>query len=195
MSILSGFLPQAKEFMMRQIFIGILLFAAASVAISQESIKLVPNFRIGPPLVETCRGADLSVRHANDDAAMGGHLLTDYAFKNNSSSACTLKGYPRFELLAKSGQLLPKGRAINSRELMGDEAASDPQLVTIEAGKEAIFRVYTNNGGAGYAGKGCPTSRKVRIIAPGTTRAFMLKDEIRSCQKVQVSAVRAGSSD
>lgn len=176
---------------MHKLLIGIILLAAASAARGQHSIKLAPNFRLGPQSIEPCRGADLSPRHANDDAAMGGHLLTEYAFKNNSASACTLKGYPRFELLNKSAQLLPKGRAVHSRKLMGDEAASDPQLITIEAGKEAVFRVYTNNGGAGYMGKPCPMSRFVRIIAPGTTRAFVLKDEIRSCQKVQVSAVRA----
>ena len=178
---------------MVKLLIGIILLAAASAAMGQESIKSAPNFRIGPQTVEPCRGPDLSVRHVSDDAAMGGHLLTDYAFKNNSSNACTLKGYPRFELLSKSGQLLPNGRAISSRKLMGEETATTPQLITIEAGQEAMFRVYTNNGGAGYSGKGCPTSRKVRIIAPGTTRAFMLKEEIRSCQKVQVSAVRAGT--
>jgi len=180
---------------MRKLWIGIILLAASTAVMGQESIKLAPNFRIGPQSVLPCRGADLSVRHVNDDAAMGGHLLTDYAFKNNSSSACTLKGYPRFELLTKSGQLLPRGRAINSRQLMGEETPTTPQLVTIEAGKEAMFRVYTNNGGAGYMGKPCPMSPKVRIVAPGTTRAFMLKDEIRSCQKVQVSAVRAGSPE
>jgi hypothetical protein len=76
---------------------------------------------------------------------------------------------------------------------MGEETGTAPQLVTIEAGKEATFRVYSNNGGAGYSGKGCPTSRKVKIIAPGTTRVFMLRDEIRSCQKVQVSAVRVAA--
>jgi hypothetical protein len=180
---------------MLKLLVGIIFLASASAVTAQNSIKLVPNFRIGPQTVEPCRGADLSVRHVNDDAAMGGHLLTDYAFKNNSSNACTLKGYPRFELLSKSGQLLPNGRAINSRKLMGEETATTPQLVTIEAGKEANFRVYTNNGGAGYSGKGCPTSHKVRIVAPGTTRAFMLKEEIRSCQKVQVSALRAGSAE
>jgi len=177
---------------MRSMLIGTVLLIAASAATGQESIKLAPNFRIGPA---PCRGEDLFVRHVTDDAAMGGHYLSDYAFKNNSSRPCTVKGYPRFELLNKSGRLLPKGRAINSRELPGDDAQPAPQLVTIEAGKEAIFRVYSNNGGAGYTAKGCPTSRKVRIIAPGTTRAFTLKDEIRSCQAVQVSAVRAGSPD
>jgi hypothetical protein len=172
---------------------GIVLLASASTVPAQNSIKLVPNFRSSLQTVKPCRGAELSVRHVNDDAAMGGHLLTDYAFKNNSANACTLKGYPRFELLTRSAQLLPNGRAINTRKLMGEETATAPQLVTIEAGKEATFRVYTNNGGAGYSGKGCPTSRKVRIVAPGTTRAFILKEEIRSCQKVQVSAVRAGT--
>ena len=176
---------------MLKLLIGIILLACASTVTAQDSIKLAPNFRIGLQTVEPCRGADVSVRHVNDDAAMGGHLLTDYAFKNNSLNACTLKGYPRFELLSAAGQLAPNGRAVNSRKLMGEETATVPQLVTIEAGKEAVFRVYTNNGGAGYSGKGCPTSRKVRIIAPGTTRAFILKEEIRSCQKVQVSAVRA----
>jgi hypothetical protein len=180
----------AKEFMLLKLLIGIIFLASASAVTAQNSIKLVPNFRIGPA---PCRSADLSVRHVTDDAAMGGHLLTDYTFKNNSSSSCALKGYPGFELLNKSGGLLPKGRAINSRQLMGDEAQTPPQLIRIEPGKEATFRVYTNNGGAGYSGKGCPTSRKVRIIAPGTTRAFVLKEEIRSCQKVQVSAVRAGT--
>ena len=180
---------------MPKFLIGVILLASASAVMAQNSIKLAPNFRIGPPAIIPCRGEDLSVRHVNDDAAMGGHLLTEYAFKNNSSSACTLKGYPHFELLTKSGGLLPKGRAINSRQLMGDEAQTAPQLITIEAGKEASFRVYTNNGGAGYMGKPCPMSWKVRIIAPGTTRAFMLKDEIRSCQAVQVSVVRTASPE
>jgi Domain of unknown function (DUF4232) len=202
MSILSKFLPTerrhstfAKNSMMPKLLIVIILLASASAVVAQNSIKLAPNFRVGAQSVEPCRGPDLSVRHANDDAAMGGHLLTDYAFKNNSASACTLKGYPRFELLNKSGGLLPKGRAINSRQLMGEDVPSAPRLVTIEAGKEATFRVYTNNGGAGYTGKGCPTSRKVRIVAPGTTQALILKDEIRSCQKVQVSAVRVASPE
>ena len=177
---------------MHKLLIATVLLFGAATAAAQTTIKLAPNFRIGP---QPCRGADLSPRHVTDDAAMGGHLLSDYAFKNDSLRACTLKGYPVFELLNKSGALLRKGRAINSRKLMGDEAESDPQLVRIQPGKEAIFRVYSNNGGAGYTGKGCPTSRWVRIVAPGTTRAFVLKAEIRSCQTVRVSAIRPGSAD
>jgi uncharacterized protein DUF4232 len=180
---------------MRQLMIGIVLLAAASAAMAQTRIKLAPNFRLGSQTVAPCRGADLSSRHVTDDAAMGGHNLSDYAFKNDSMNACTLKGYPVFELLNKSARLLPKGRAVNSRKLMGDDAELTPQLVTIEPGKEAVFRVYSNNGGAGYMGKPCPVSRFVRIIAPGTTRAFVLKNGIRFCQQVKVSAVRPSSPE
>jgi len=157
-----------------------LLAAASSAAAGQASTRrLVP-----------CRGEVLSVRHVSDDAAMGGHNLIDYAFKNNSSSLCTLKGYPRYELLVRSGKVRRRGRAINSQQLPGADAKEPSQLITLEPGKEAGFRVYYNNGGAGYLGTPCPLSRKVRIKAPATMRSFDLREEIRSCRRVLVSAVR-----
>lgn len=177
---------------MQKLLILFILIGTAAVAEAQEQIKLVPNFQIGPA---ACKGANLSVRHANDDAAMGGHNLTDYAFKNESAAPCTLKGYPRFELLTKPGGLMRRGRGVNTRKLIGDDEPQAPQLVTIDAGKEAIFRVYTNNGGAGRLGKPCPTSHAVRIVAPGTTRAFVLKDHLTTCVPVQVSAVRVMTND
>jgi hypothetical protein len=123
---------------------------------------------------------------------MGGQNTIDYAFKNDSALPCTLMGYPRFELLDKSRKVRPRGRAINSRQLPGDESKQPPQSVTIEPGKEAWFRVYYDSGGAGYVGKPCPVSRMVWISAPGTTRSFVLPEKITSCRKVNVSAVRSG---
>jgi hypothetical protein len=170
-----------------------LLAAASSTAMSQAKRTLINYIAIPVSVtIAPCRGEDLSVRHVTDDAAMGGQNLIVYALKNNSSAACTLDGYPRYELLDKSGKLRPRGRAINSQQLPGDEAKRPPQLVTIEPGKEAWFRVYYNSGGAGYLGKPCPVSRKVRIVAPGTTKSFFLKEDITSCTTVQVSSVRGG---
>jgi hypothetical protein len=139
----------------------------------------------------SCHNQDLSVRHVTDDAAMGGVNMIAYAFKNTSSSPCTLKGYPRFELLDKSGAVRPRGRAINSRKLVGDDEPHPPVLVTIEPGKEVGFRVYYNSGGAGYLGKPCPVSRRVRITAPSTTRRFILREQITSCRTVEISAIRS----
>jgi hypothetical protein len=187
--------------MRRILFLLGLMAAASSVAVSQS----LPNRSIPPSAPSTtstiepprlplpsvqCRGADLSVRQVSDDAAMGGEHLILYAWRNNSSMPCTLKGYPRYELLDKLGAVRPRGRAINSQQLPVDEEKMRPQLVTIKPAQETWFRVHYNSGGAGYIGKPCPVSRKVRIVAPGTTRAFILKENITSCRTVEVSTVR-----
>src|SRR5258708_1380364 len=128
-------------------FLG-LMAAAASVAMSQSApIRPIPpsaptipptaprvdrmpsepssSSTIEPPRLPLpsvqCRGADLSVRQVFDNAAMGGEHLMLYAWRNNSSMPCTLKGYPRYELLDKLGSARPRGRAISSQQLPGDE--------------------------------------------------------------------------
>ncbi len=180
---------------MRVAILLTLLAATWSVAAGQAANRETVYARsanVGAPA--HCRGEDLSVRHVTDDAAMGGHNLIDYAFRNNSSSPCTLTGYPRFELLDKIGRVRPHGRAINSQRLPGDERIEPAQVVTLEPGKEAGFRVYYNNGGAGHMGTPCPLSQRVRISAPGTRRNFELREEIRSCRSVLISAVRNSPS-
>ena len=176
----------------RRTFLTLAILAACSfVAGAQPDYRTTPYK--GPiHLPQSCRDRDLTVRQVTDDAAMGGEHLGLYAFRNNSLRACTLKGYPRFQLLNKAGGMLLRGQAINSQQLVVDEVKHPPQLVTIEAGAEAWFRVHYNSGGAGYMGKPCPTSSKVRIVAPGTTRPLLLKDKITSCRRVEVSAVRSG---
>ncbi|MEK6337189.1 MAG: DUF4232 domain-containing protein [Acidobacteriota bacterium] len=145
-----------------------------------------------PLRAATCRGADLSVREVMDDAAMGGEHLASYALRNNSSLPCSLKGYPRYELLDKAGRLRLRGRAVNSQQLPGDDTRVLPQLVTLEAGKEGWFKVHYNSGGAGYTGKPCPVSNRVRIMAPGTTRPMIVKADITSCRTIEISTVRGG---
>jgi hypothetical protein len=167
----------------------LVLVAAASSSVAGQSPRM--NHVGAVVAVAPCRGADLAVRQVDDDQAMGGVHLATYAFKNTSSTSCTLMGYPRFELLGKSGAVWPGGRAVNSQKLISDETKQPPQLVTIEPGKEVTFRIYFNSGGAGYMGKPCSISHKERITAPGTTRRFVLKDEIQSCIRVSVSAVRS----
>ena len=165
---------------MRLAILLTLLAAASSVAAGQAKIKetaYANSANVGA--LVPCRGEELTVRHVSDDAAMGGHYLIDYALRNTSSSPCTLKGYPRYELLDRSGKVRRRDRAINSQQLPGDEKKEPPQLITLEPGKEAGFRVYYNSGGAGHIGKPCPVSRKIRITAPGTTRHFVRREEIQ----------------
>jgi len=175
---------------MRGAFLLLLLMAASATVLAQPDARTtIYKGPVQMPL--SCRNQDLSVRHVTDDAAMGGLRLIVYAFKNKSASACTLKGYPRFELLGKTGTVRPHGRAVNSQQLPGDEEKQPPQLVTLEPAKEAGFRVHYSTGGAGYLGKPCPVTRRVRIVAPGTTRRFVLREEIALCNGLEISAVRS----
>lgn len=176
---------------MRGTFLLLIIMVAAAATASAQPNARTTTYKGPISLAQPCRNGALSVRHVTEDAAMGGHNTIDYAFKNKSQSSCTLFGYPRFELLDKSGKVRPRGRAINSRQLPGEETKLTPQLVTIQPGEEAAFRVYYNSGGAGYMGKPCPVSPKVRIEAPGTTRRFILRGQITSCRDLSVSAIRA----
>ena len=174
--------------MRRTILLLVVIAATSATALGQPDPRT--TIYKGPVrMAFTCGGQDLTVRHVTDDAAMGGQRTIDYAFKNISTSPCTLIGFPGFELLDKSGTVRPGGRAINSANLLGDETNQQTRPVIIEPGHEAGFRVYYNSGGAGYVGKPCPLSRKVRIMAPGTFRRFVLREQIRSCRSVEVCAV------
>ena len=175
---------------MRRTILLLAVIAATSATASGQPDPRTTTYKGPIKIALPCRDQDLSVRHVTDDAAMGGQRTIEYAFKNKSSSPCSLIGYPRFELLDKVGMVPPRGRVISSQQLPGDEAKQPPRLVTIAPGEDAGFRIYYNSGGAGYLGKRCPRSRKVRITAPGTTRHFVLRKQITSCREVQVSSVR-----
>jgi hypothetical protein len=140
-----------------------------------------------------CVRPSLTLKEGETDAAMGGVRATDYVFTNTSSSPCTLNGYPRVELLSSSGVVAR--RAMGSDQLPGTTEKTSPQLVTLEPGKTAWFRLYYNSGGAGHIGKACPTYHKLRIVAPETTRAFLLRTDMQSCRRTElnVSAVRSGA--
>lgn len=143
----------------------------------------------GSPASAPCSDNQLSVRHLSEDAAMGGLRNMQYILTNTSSSACTLKGYPRVELLNKTGGLARGGRAKNGLTLMGEDYEKEPKLVTLEPGKTATFWIDYHARGAGYMGRPCPTYRKVRVTAPGTNRGFVLRVDIEVCYGLEVSPI------
>jgi hypothetical protein len=137
-----------------------------------------------------CRDGQLSVRKVNEDAAMGGVRMNEYALTNTSHAPCTLKGYPRFEVLSASGRVVRRGHAA-----AGEAAAGHPEVLTVEAGKEATFSVSYNAGGAGRVGKPCPNYPKVRITAPGGRRGLALRDGLQLCGGLEVSPVGPPSGE
>ena len=128
-----------------------------------------------------CRDSQLSVRDIGGDAAMGGVRSIVYAFRNVSRTPCTLEGFPRFEVLYRSGRVVRRGRAREQEMLPGP--------VTVEPRKTAVFSVNYNAGGAGRVGKPCPTYPRVRITAPGNRRGAVLRADIQLCGDVEVLPV------
>ena len=138
------------------------------------------------PRARQCVREDLRIKEGETDAAMGGVRETPYTFTNISSSACTLDGYPALELLNQKGMVVRRA----TKQKSGEPTA----VVTLDPGKTAWFNLNYNSGGAGHMGKPCPTYPKLKIIAPGTTRAFVLRSGVQSCPRtdLQVSAIQSG---
>jgi uncharacterized protein DUF4232 len=185
--------PRRNHRLLRMLFaccaLSMLFFQNASAQEKQD-------FTHGKGLAaKRCHENQLSASHVSEDAAMGGVRTIVYAFNNTSSSPCTLSGYPHFEVLSRSGRIVRGGRAARGLTRLGDDARMPPRLVTIEPGKTATFTVYYNAGGAGYMGKPCPVYRRVRIIAPGTKRGVVLREEIQLCSSLEVSPVRLPSGE
>ena len=155
---------------------------------SHESI-FTKDLGNGPaqPRARKCIREDLRIKEGETDAAMGGVRETPYIFTNISSSACTLDGYPALELLNQKGIVVRRATKQKS-----DEPKTP---VVVDPGKTAWFNLNYNSGGAGHMGKPCPTYPRLRILAPGTTRAFVLRSGLQSCPgtDLQVSSIQSGA--
>lgn len=144
------------------------------------------------PVISRCLANQLSVSRVSDDAGVGNRAV-NFAFTNTSPTPCTLSGYPRFVALDRRGRPLRGVRVVQSDStyFMPEQP---PQEVTLEPGKTAWFQIAYN--GMQDTPRKCPSSAKVKITAPGTTRVFVLREEITPCQhEVSVTPVRSGSPD
>lgn len=128
-----------------------------------------------------CRNDQLSLQ-PEFEAAMGRLRHFRFFLTNTSSTPCTLMGYPRLEMFNNSRRSTRSIRAANVER-------DAPQLVTIESGKTVTFLIsYTARHEDGPTGKPCPTYRKFRVTAPGTTRVFVLSNShpIEVCSSLGV---------
>ena len=172
------------------VFVGLSIMQPhrALAIISQEGYATsdLPK-GLAQPRVRSCLREDLRINEGETDAAMGGVRVTPYIFTNISSSACTLDGYPALELLNQRGAVIRRA----TKQKSDEPNAAAP----LEPGKTAWFNLNYNSGGAGHMGKPCPTYPKLKIVAPGTTRAFVLRSDVQSCPRtdLEVSSVRSGT--
>jgi hypothetical protein len=171
---------------MRQaILLATLIIAGSSVARSQTSFNHVGygQDERKSSAARRCTGAYLSLRRVGDDAGAGQRAVI-FAFTNTALSPCTLYGHPGFSMLNRAGQPL-RGAHVGKN---GEEA----QVVTLAPGGKAWFEITFSACGVGGTGVRCPTSAKVRITAPGTRRAFVLRERLEPYRgRVNVSPVQS----
>ena len=142
-----------------------------------------------PRAVSQCQASQLSVSRLSDDAGVGNRAV-NFAFTNTSPRPCTLSGYPGFTPLDRRGRPL-RGVRVTQSDATYFQPEQPAQEVTLEPGKTAWFQIaYT---AVQSTPRKCPSSAKVKIIAPGTKRVFLLREEITPCQHtVTVTPVRSG---
>jgi hypothetical protein len=170
---------------MRQaILLATLIIVSSSMARSQTSIKNIGYSQDNDSSASIrCTGEHLSLKRVGDDAGAGQRAVI-FAFTNTSSSPCTLSGHPGFVMLNKAG--LP---------LRGTHVSKDGepvQAVRLAPGGKAWFEITYSACGVGGTGVRCPTSAKVRITAPGTRRAFVLREQLDPYRgRVEVTSVQS----
>lgn len=167
---------------MRQIIVlATLIVAVPFLAQSQTTGNASAS---ASSLTARCGGAHLSARHESEDAGAGQRFVT-YSFKNLSATPCTLSGFPAFTLLDSHGHRL-HGQSITHN--------SDPvTAVTLAPGGKAFFTIHYSSCST-VGTPPCRFSSKVRIVAPGTTRRFILHERLDPFQlQVDLSPVKSSA--
>jgi hypothetical protein len=145
--------------------------------------------------VANCSGEQLALSEGEGDADIGGKRYGRYIFTNISLKPCKLSGFPRFSLLNKAGKVM-RGVAVKyNNDFPGGEIDSEtkgakPSPIRLDPKQTALFQVYYNDGMALDIKRPVPTSAKVNVKAPNTTREFIIKSKIQACCGVQVSSIR-----
>ncbi len=173
----------------------------AAPSVSATSISTAStNAVISPVVIPDCATSQLSIIDGRVGVAMGNVSDNGIAFKNVSTSACRLKGFPNIQLLGALGNPivthLNKGTSYTVQ-------ATPEKLVTLLPNDEALFDLgYTD--ATGYGTEKCPTAFREAITPPGSTRSIIVAWEITvfgggipnlRCGEITVSPVYASPKD
>lgn len=173
----------------------------AAPSVSPTSISTAStNVAISPELIPDCASGQLSVIDGRVGVAMGNVGDDGIAFKNVSTSACRLKGFPNIQLLDVAGNPivthLNKGTSYTVQ-------ATPEKLVTLLPNDEALFDLgYTD--ATGYGTEKCPTAFQEAITPPGSTKSIIVAWEMTvfggdiphlRCGEITVSPVYASPTE
>jgi len=148
--------------------IAVILFAMAgctSQSDNGEALSASPSATTTSTTIPVCLSNQLTIVRGQDGVAMGHFGMDSSAFKNTSNITCTLKGYPNFQMLDKTG------KHIATHVIDGTSYTVQPQpvdVIILDPGNQAMFDLGYDNS-TGYGNAICPTSAQVEITPPGSS--------------------------
>ena len=101
---------------------------------------------------------------------MGHFGIDSSAFRNISTTSCTLKGYPNLQMFDDAGKPIPT-YVIDGTSYTVQAQPED--VVILLPGKQAMFDLGYDNS-TGYGNAICPTSSRVEITPPGSSEPIIV---------------------
>lgn len=122
---------------------------ASNQQINPESATPVPPVAI-PAGTPTCTAAQLEVGRGASSGATG-HVNQPIVFRNRTSSACVLQGYPDLAVIAADGQTLAEGAGTTNRGTFFLDGPAVPVL--IQPGTAPLKSMYDPTAPVGTPGQ------------------------------------------
>jgi hypothetical protein len=108
--------------------------------------------------------------------------------RNSSNIDCTLRGYPKLQMLNKDGWVISTQTL--HRSIFGS-SSTVVKLVTVKPSWSALFDVtYPNR--LRYAPASCPTSNRVEILFSDAKRSIAVRWRIRPYGGTSIAKLRCG---
>lgn len=144
--------------------------AATPAAPRPRATQPTPPTSHPPTGPVACRTSQLDLRTGLTDGAMG-RQWTTYAFRNRSTQACAMSGFPTVRLLDT------RGRVIAS--LPGHDAATSPE-VRLRPGGSAYFSIGQLPSPE-YPGQPCPAATTLVVTPPHQGQALTIPTTLAPC--------------
>lgn len=136
--------------------------------------SVTPTTTVTPASL-VCGSSQLSIILGVEGAAMGSRGVTGTAFKNISSTTCTLKGYPIVQMIDATGTSIST-YVTRTDTIFG--TSTPIKVLTLAPGTEAKFDMFYE-AGTGYGNLSCPTSTSVNFTPPGSSTALVVAWKIQ----------------
>lgn len=152
------------------------------VGVSADVPSSVKLLAAPPP----CTQAQLRITGGRQGAGLGS-FYAPILFRNVSTTACSLRGYPGVEYVAADGTAMPTRPS--------QDTAIPVRTVVLPPGKTASAMLSGGDFGPNGGATPCPETAGVRIIAPGLTTQVFLPDITLNCNdgNIFVTTVQRGS--